>query len=314
MSKSSPGRLARPISQFLPHLLVGCGLFLAPAALAQGLPQPNWDRDAAMLEVERAQRDPQWQQALARWQHDVDGGRAAAVLAELQGFTGRPDAVYEAQLQQLAISLAEAPLDASPASDVDALLQWLAGYSPAVRVAHEESDDYGVPLFAVAASARGSLAERQRRREQLTAAKPGADSYTDALQFLAAFESSRGADSHRLLREAAWRLDAAHRSELLFGALALPDRGKAGLAIAMLAPELHADQAVSRQMLHLLDDPEVGAAAALALAGHPDPGVQEQLLKLSRGGGLKAQRAALALDVELAELQSIGSSRGGEQP
>jgi hypothetical protein len=315
MSKTSPGCAARPPSQFIPLLLLACGLLQAPAAWAQALPQPNRDRDAALLEVAEAQRDPQWHQALSRWQHAIDGGRAATVLAELQSFTGTPDAIYEAQLQQLAISLAEAPVDGG--GDVDELLQWLAQYPSAVLVAHEEAEDYGVPLFAVAASAKGSLAERQRRRDQLTAAQLTADSPTDAKQFLAAYESSEGAGSLHLLREAAWQLDAAQRTELLQGALALPDRGKAGLAISMLAPDLHARPEVSQQLLQLLGDPELGSVAALVLAGHPDPAVQAHLQKLSRGSGLQAQRAALALalvvDWDLAELQSVDATGQGDQ-
>jgi len=310
MSKTLPGLIARPPSQFIPLLLLACGLLQATAALAQSLPQPNWDRDAALFEVEQAQRYPQWQQALSRWQHEVYSGNAAAVLAELQRVTATPDPAFEAQLQQLAIGLAEAP----PDSAVDVLLQWLAQYRETVLVAHEESDDYGVPMFAVAASAKGSLAERQRRREQLTSAQLTADSPTDAKQFLAAYQSSEGPGAAHLLRDAAWQLDAAQRTELLQGALALGDRSKAGLAISILAPQLHADAAVSRQMLQLLDDPELGSAAALALAGHPDPEVQAQLHKLSRSGGLKAQRAALALDQDLAERHTEDSPHHGEQP
>jgi len=363
-----------------------CLAFLVPAADAQDLPQPNWDRTEALQTVAAADHDL----VLTEWLLQIDRGETAQVLASIklahlkasQGINHHASQntnlntgpAFEAQLFELALTLAEAPLDAA----VDDLLLWLAAYSSQVLVPHEERADYGVALYPVAAAALGASAERQRRwghsvsmalldsgallwaqpqaqlwaqpqaqpkvqpqallwvqrflasgsneqqgmtqslnaarmeaiqplavvlQEQLArhpqlAAPAGAVAsvLADTQLFLTAYEHSRGADSAALLREANWQLDAADRSDLLAGILALPTHDKAALGISMLAPALHSNPALSANLLDLLDDPQLGAAAALALAGHPDQRVQDQLQHLLQSGGLKARRAALALD------------------
>jgi len=332
-------------------LAVGIGLaLLAPAAHAQSLPQPNWDRTEALQTVAISDHRP----LLAEWLLQIDRGETAQLLESIklahQNTNQHTDPAFEAQLFELALALAEAPLDVA----VDDLLLWLADYSSQVRVAHEERADYGVALYPVAAAALGASAERQRRRGQTAsmallnsgsqlwikrylaagtfeqqgmtqslsevrietirplaaelqeqvarhpelAAPAGAVAgvLADTGLFLAAYQFSHGADSADLLREANWRLDAADRSELLAGIMAFPAHDKAALGISMLAPALHSNPTVSTRLLGLLDDPQLGAAAALALAGHPDQQVQTQLQQLLQSGGLKASRAALALD------------------
>lgn len=240
-----------------------------------------------------------------------------------------------------------------PADDV---LAWLADYHSQVLVAHDESAAYGVPLFPVAAAARGSQRERQRRwakqnsnswltgdplqwtQRYLAASAVEREGFSQSLQvaqdgalvaiadqlqlqlpahaelaaplgwvasrlsdpklFLAAYRDSIGADSVAILREAAWRLDTAQRSQLFAAVVVLPAADKAALGISVLAPSLQTNPQVSNSLLNLLDNPELGASAALALAGNPDPAVQASLQRMLQSGGLKARRAALALDQE----------------
>ncbi|HKX56821.1 MAG TPA: hypothetical protein VJN01_11980, partial [Xanthomonadales bacterium] len=143
-----------------------------------------------------------------------------------------------------------------------------------------------------------------------------AGSLADEALFLAALQHSQGAATIQILRQANWQLDAAQRSRLFGEILVLSETGKSAdtvapvaapvtaqvtaqvtaLSISLLAPGLHSNPAVSQELLELLDDEALGAAAALALAGHPDSKVQARLRKKLGGGGLAAQRAALALD------------------
>ncbi len=368
--KPEPTGISTPKSVFFYSLLLtACFVTAAVAAERAGaeraeLPPPNWNRAAALQASALDQ-----QQELHSWLQEINAGNADQVLAVQRSSPGGSqissaigsqvssqvsnlgsNPAFEAQLFGLALALAEAPQD----SAIDALLLWLADYSPTVLVAHEEHADYGVPLYPVAAAAMGSLAERQRQQagalasqllngspqqwiqrylsatpveqqgfnHSLRAATPNAvlplattlqqqlpqhpelaapagvlaSLLSDPQLFLAAYHSAQGATSVSLLREANWRLDAAQRSELLAGTLALDSADKSALAISMLAPGLRSNPAVSENLLQLLDDPELGAAAALALAGHPDQRLQDRLEELLQAGGLKGQRAALALD------------------
>lgn len=317
------------------------------AADPEGLPSPTWDRAAAL------QASAVDQPQLSGWMQMINTGNAGELLSTLQHSSRNSSPALEAQLFDLALALAEAPDD--PA--IDALLNWLASYSPAVLVAHEEKAEYGVPLYPVAAAAMGSAAERQRQRarirttplaedspelwvrhylaasaveqqgisQALRAASPDstlplaltlqqqlpqhpelalpaaelASLLVDPQLFLAAYQFGQGATSVNILREVNWRLDTTQRHELLTGVLALGSEEKSALAISMLAPSLHGNSELNENLLQLLDDPELGAVAALALVGHPDPQVQYRLQDLLQAGGLKGRRAAMALDQAL---------------
>ena len=357
-------------------------LCLSPTAraLAEGL--PNWERSEAL----RAAAAGDNQQEVQLWLNQIDSGQAAEVLQALQSSEAAGSPAFEAQLHSLALFLAEAPLDAAN----DQLLAWLENYPSAVLVAHEESATYAVPLFPVAAAAKGSRTEWQRRmaeqeantlpadpqrwidaylaadpaeqqgmEQALHAASPDAlaglagrlqiqlpaqpqlampagivaGSLADEQLFLAAVQQSQGAATVEVLRLASWRLDSAQRSQLLNALLAphltetpatpraesTAETGEAptaepaaALGIALLAPGLHSNPTISQHLLELLDDQELGAAAALALAGHPDSKVQAALQGKLHGGGLEAQRAALALDHPLPNSQI--PAEGSDQP
>lgn len=185
-------------------------------------------------------------------------------------------------------------------------LRWIEAYlaaSPAGKQGLEQA------LGAANPDDLAALAEALQSR---VVAKPelampagiAAGNLADHSLFLTALQHSQGAATVQILRQANWRLDASQRSQLFNGLLALPesasaadeDSDKAALGISLLAPGLYSNPAVSNRLLELLDDQQLGAAAALALAGHPDSRVQASLLKKLQGGGLAAQRAALALD------------------
>lgn len=361
MKSQTTGLSARNSPLFCLLLITACFVRVAAAADPAGLPQANWNRTAAL----QAASIPQHQQELQNWLQMIDAGNADSLLSKLQHSRQTGNPAFEAQLFELALNLAEAPPDAA----IDALLLWLADFPSAVLVAHEDHADYGVPLYPVAATAKGSLTERQRQQAQKLASQllngspkrwiqhylsgtlveqqgfnhslraasaeailplavalqlqltqhpelagpvgELASLLADPQLFLAAYHSSQGATSVSLLREANWRLDAAQRSQLLAGTMALESADKSALAISLLAPGLHSNPGVSEKLLQLLDDPKLGAAAALALAGHPDQQVQARLQELLQTGGLKGQRAALALDSSV--FGQPGDNHGGDQ-
>jgi hypothetical protein len=340
------------VTRLIPALLLAASMAIhAQQPLAQSFTTPNWDNAAALS----AATHPDNAIVVGDWLQQIEAGNSTQLLAALQLSAHAASPAFEAQLHQLAIALAEAPLAEIPFdSPADDVLAWLANYPSQVLVAHEEFATYGVPLFAVAAAAQGSQLQRQRRLaaqnsgpmltadperwtqrylaasvverqgyiQNLQAAPPErlfdlatqlqlqlpihaefaapagvvASRLSDPQLFLTAYRYSSGTDSVAILREAGWRLDAAQRSELFTGLMALPAADKAGLGISLLAPSLQSNPQFSATLLQLLDNPELGAASALALAGHPDPAVQASLQSMLKAGGLKGRRAALALD------------------
>lgn len=107
-----------------------------------------------------------------------------------------------------------------------------------------------------------------------------------------------------LLRACARQLNATQRAALLLGAMAEALPGRAALAIALLAPDLPAETAVTETLFDLLGDPELGAGAALVLARHPAGAVRDRLRDVIAKDGPAARRAAIALS-----RQSGGSPR-----
>ena len=105
----------------------------------------------------------------------------------------------------------------------------------------------------------------------------------------------RGPELSGLLAEAAEHLDEPARFDLLNGLLAAAP-ANAALAIATLAPGLLNRPEIADRLFGLLGDPELGAAAALALSTSGPPMVQERLRELAAGEGLSSRRAAIALD------------------
>jgi hypothetical protein len=82
----------------------------------------------------------------------------------------------------------------------------------------------------------------------------------------------------------------------------------AALAIAHLSPALGNHAGTRKLLIDLLRHPELGSAAALALAGHSDPEIKAVLLELTESEDpLAASRASLAL--ELSTNGRVGGSQ-----
>jgi len=99
-----------------------------------------------------------------------------------------------------------------------------------------------------------------------------------------------------VLRSAAGTLADSELARLLLAAIESAPAENAALAIGLLAPSLRAIPEVTQSLFDLLDDAQLGSAAALALAAHPDPGVRQMLGRLAGEEGTAALRARLALD------------------
>ena len=84
--------------------------------------------------------------------------------------------------------------------------------------------------------------------------------------------------------------------------------GTAALAMAELAPARLDQHAVADLMFQSLDNPKLGAAAALVLSKSRDPHVRERLKSVAAGGNkLASQRAGIAINA------ARDRSAGGEQ-
>jgi hypothetical protein len=100
-----------------------------------------------------------------------------------------------------------------------------------------------------------------------------------------------------VLRESALRFPADQRALLLLGAITHAPAEQASLAIAVLAPGLEGQAAVTASLLDLLADPELGASAALALSRHRDGAVATRLQEIAAAEGAAAGRAGMALSL-----------------
>jgi hypothetical protein len=104
-----------------------------------------------------------------------------------------------------------------------------------------------------------------------------------------------GSDVTSMLRSAAAKLSSDDRAELLLVSIESAPPQNAALAIALLSPGLQAEPAVTSTLFDLLEDPQLGSAAALALARFDEAGIRSQLLLLSGSEGLAATRARVAI-------------------
>ena len=120
---------------------------------------------------------------------------------------------------------------------------------------------------------------------------------TGALQEVYAL--GEGPGLAQLMRATARSLPATDIALLLDTTLAHGSTEAAALAIAELAPAVAMQPATQSLLLQTLGDPDLGAAAALALATHATPATIEQLREIAEtpGESLGATRATLALDL-----------------
>lgn len=113
-----------------------------------------------------------------------------------------------------------------------------------------------------------------------------------------------GETLNRLLSRSADTFDSVRNARLLNTALDSGSPEIAALAIAQLAPVLIGHAPSVDRLFDLLGHPHTGSAAALALAGSPDPDILTRLEAIARAqaGSLAAARALLALELMEAKL------------
>ncbi len=112
--------------------------------------------------------------------------------------------------------------------------------------------------------------------------------------------TGEGPELAYILEAAGTLMPAESNLALLAHAIAAAPASTAALAIAQLFPHLKADPAATRLLLSKLGDPELGGAAALALANAGTPQALVGLREAANSGeGLAASRAQTALGMGL---------------
>jgi len=125
-------------------------------------------------------------------------------------------------------------------------------------------------------------------------------------------QSGSGPDLANILRDSLAGLSLPDQALLLLFCMASAPAENAALAIAELAPGLQDNEEVTASLFELLEDPALGASAALALAHYSDPGVRQDLKEIAAREGPQSNRARLALEMS-AELSAEKSALGGAE-
>jgi len=121
-------------------------------------------------------------------------------------------------------------------------------------------------------------------------------------------KNGAGAGLSALLRQLDQRLLPAEKQALLAFAVGEAPAVNASLAIAAWWPGLRHVDGARDLLIAKLADPELGSAAALALASQPDVQTIKFLQQTAQGDGLAARRAQMALDINREQLT------GGTRP
>jgi hypothetical protein len=129
----------------------------------------------------------------------------------------------------------------------------------------------------------------------------------DREAFQQIMQSGRGPELASILRDSLAGLSLPDQALLLLFCLTSAPAENAALAIAVLAPGLQDNEGVTASLLDLLEDPALGASAALALAHYSDPGVRQDLKEIAAGEGPQSGRAQLALEIS-AEISTLGAA------
>jgi len=114
--------------------------------------------------------------------------------------------------------------------------------------------------------------------------------------------NGQGAGLSSALMKIDQQLPLTDTANLLVFAIQQAPVSNATLAMAAWWPRLRHDAATRELMVDLLDDPELGASAALALAKNPDIQTIKILQDTSDGDSTAARRAQMALDLNRAGL------------
>jgi hypothetical protein len=146
------------------------------------------------------------------------------------------------------------------------------------------------------AEAALSLIDQQPELVELAGHAALLNQNADMLERLVA--RAQGHGLHNLLRRSSEAFDIGRNAALLEAALDSGSAQTAALAMAQLGPVLAGHAASVDRLFQYLDDPATGAAAALALAGNPNPGVRQRLeAAATDANALLAARASLALQL-----------------
>jgi hypothetical protein len=174
---------------------------------------------------------------------------------------------------------------------------WISNYldaSPAARAGF---------LAALELASSAQLLELDRSARGLIGGEPDltavagrtALAIADVQSMREVLERGSGSDVTSMLRSAAGKLSSDDRAELLLSSIESAPSPNAALAIALLAPGLQAEPVIASTLFDLLEDPQLGSAAALALARFNTAGIRSQLFLLSGSDGPAATRARMAI-------------------
>jgi hypothetical protein len=188
------------------------------------------------------------------------------------------------------------------ASEAAALLQdetvWLQAYAaagPARRRGFEDALQHASEA-RIAAIGRLALAATGANPDLAHLAARTGVLLTDEELFLGALSAARGPGVSHALRAAAAVFDDSAIGTILRRALERAPASSAALAIAILGPGQLRYADMAELMFGVLDDHELGAAAALLLATSDDGAIRQRLDQLARHKeGTAARRAAVAI-------------------
>ena len=268
-------------------------LLLAGNVSGQSMPGPNWDPAAAAISADTGEARNTLD-ALYQLARRGEADELLALVRVIAEDTNQKGPERDYVLHSLALALA----DFEPGVIGPEVLEFLRETRSSVRIPHAENPAMGIPLFNIRAAATGSLAEWARLRN------PPQEKDTTPLDvdaFIGSLPDLAGPGFAAHLRQARGVYDASELEAVLLAAPALPQVAAASVVVAELSPGLLGRPAVDDYLFDLLNHPQLGSTAALALGRHGDVSVLERLADLAAtDAGLASRRASLALDAYLA--------------
>lgn len=278
-------------------ILIASFLLAATSAAASdpALPKPTWNRHAASEAASLAET----RESLELLFELAREGRSAELMhavGSIEEDTGWTEPAREKILYSLALGLG----DFEPGVIGPEVLKYLAERRSRTLVPHQEHPEMGVPLFNIRAAATGSLAEWERYDNRVQAEKATyktAVPFPDADDFIRSISAGGDAGTAGRIRSARLVYDPAELEFIVATAPTLDDMATASLVLAELSPGILDRPATMDLLFSLLEHRELGATAALVLAGSENETVFERLATLSESGeGLAARRAILAIE------------------
>lgn len=267
----------------------------AADAADRALPEPNWNRHAAIESASQADTRTTLE-SLYRLARQGRGEELMSTVRSIEDDTGWPDPAREKVLYSLALALGEF----EPGTVGPEVLKYLLERRSRTLVPHEEHPEMGVPLFNIRAAAAGSLAEWTRYTNHLESEKASGKITVDAPDaddFLRSISTTGDAGTAARLRSARSMFNPEELETIVAAAPGMQDTHTASLVLAELSPGILNRPATVDLLFSLLGHRELGATAALLLAGSGSEAVFERLAELATGSNdLDAKRAALAIE------------------